>query len=162
MSNVCLTCMPAGQFVNPDSWMLVKSLLWPVNNNLCLSDTAISLEYGWTLQVHTSAAGRRKLNSISVHVVSDVSMTTQLAILMSFNVKQLLVLQTPYRLHDWDAVYVPASTRKENTTPFGVNLMRSQVLYRAAQGLKDVEVVLARPVVPPVSSSLQCISAVVL
>jgi len=112
--------------------------------------------------VHTSAAGRRKLDSISVHVVSDVSMTTQLAILMSFNVKQLLVLQTPYRLHDWDAVYVPASTRKENTTPFGVNLMRSQVLYRAAQGLKDVEVVLARPVVPPVSSSLQCISAVVL
>ncbi len=52
--------------------------------------------------------------------------------------------------------------RKEKTTPFGVNLMRSQVLYRAAQGLKDVEVVLARPVVPPVTSSLQCISAVVL
>ncbi len=52
--------------------------------------------------------------------------------------------------------------RKEKTTPFGVNLMRSQVLHRAAQGLKDVEVVLARPVVPPVSSSLQCISAVVL
>jgi len=52
--------------------------------------------------------------------------------------------------------------RKEKTTPFGVNLMRSQVLYRAAQGLKDVEVVLARPVVPPVSYSLQCISAVVL
>jgi len=52
--------------------------------------------------------------------------------------------------------------RKEKTTPFGVNSMRSQVLYRAAQGLKDVEVVLARPVVPPVSSSLQCISAVVL
>ncbi len=52
--------------------------------------------------------------------------------------------------------------RKEKTTPFGVNLMRSQVLYRAAQGLKDVEVVLARPVVPSVSSSLQCISAVVL
>jgi len=36
----------------------------------------------------------------------------------------------------------------EKTTPFGVNLMRSQVLYRAAQGLKDVEVVLARPAVP--------------
>ena len=52
--------------------------------------------------------------------------------------------------------------RKEKPTPFGVNLMRSQVLYRAAQGLKDVEVVLARPVVPSVSSSLQCISAVVL
>ena len=82
-----------------------------------------------------------------------VSMTTQLAILMSFNVKQLLVLQTPYRLHE---------KRKEKTTPFGGNLMRSQVLYRAAQGLKDVEVVRARPVVPPVSSSLQCISAVVL
>ena len=52
--------------------------------------------------------------------------------------------------------------RKEKTTPFGVNLMRSQILYPAAQGLKDVEVVLARPVAPPVSSSLQCISAVVL
>ena len=54
------------------------------------------------------------------------------------------------------------SSLQEKTTPFGINLMRSQVLYRAAQGLKDVEVVLARPVVPPVSSSLQCISAVVL
>ena len=51
---------------------------------------------------------------------------------------------------------------QEKTTPFGHNLMRSQVLYRAAQGLKDVEVVLARPVVPPVSYSLQRISAVVL
>jgi len=54
------------------------------------------------------------------------------------------------------------AAEKEKTTPFGVNLMRSQVSYPAAQGLKDVEVVLARPVVPPVSSSLQCISAVVL
>ena len=27
--------------------------------------------------------------------------------------------------------------RKEKTTPFGVNLMRSQVLYRAAQVLGD-------------------------
>ncbi len=27
MSNICLTCMPAGQFVNPDCWMLIKSLL---------------------------------------------------------------------------------------------------------------------------------------
>ncbi len=28
-----------------------------------------------------------------------------------------------------------ATSRKEKTTPFGVNLMRSQVLYRAAQRL---------------------------
>ena len=26
-------CMPAGQFVKPDSWMLSKSMLRPVNNN---------------------------------------------------------------------------------------------------------------------------------
>ncbi len=44
---------------------------------------------------------------------------------------------------------------KEKTTTFGVNLMRSQVLYQAAQGLKDVEVVLARAIVPSVSSCLQ-------
>ncbi len=46
-------------------------------------------------------------------------------------------------------------TRKEKTTPFGVNLMRSPVLYRAAQGLKGIEVVSARPIVPPTASSLQ-------
>jgi len=28
--------------------------------------------------------------------------------------------------------------RKEKTTPFGVNLMRSQVLYRAAQRLRGI------------------------
>jgi len=28
--------------------------------------------------------------------------------------------------------------RKEKTTPFGVNLMRSQVLYRAAQGIRGI------------------------
>ncbi len=52
--------------------------------------------------------------------------------------------------------------RKEKTTPFGVNLMRSQVLYRAAQGLKGNKVVLARPVVPLISSSLQRVSAIAL
>jgi len=52
--------------------------------------------------------------------------------------------------------------RKEKTTPFGVNLMRSPVLYRAAQGLRGIEVVLARPIVPPIVSSLQHISAIVL
>ncbi len=30
-------------------------------------------------------------------------------------------------------VHAPELERKEKTTPFGVNLMRSQVLYRAAQ-----------------------------
>ncbi len=29
---------------------------------------------------------------------------------------------------------MPALERKEKTTPFGINLLRSQVLYRAAQG----------------------------
>ena len=28
--------------------------------------------------------------------------------------------------------------RKEKTTPFGVNLMRSQVLYRAAQDVRSI------------------------
>jgi hypothetical protein len=31
--------------------------------------------------------------------------------------------------------------RKEKTTPFGVNLMRSQVLYRAAQGLRGIKAI---------------------
>ena len=31
-------------------------------------------------------------------------------------------------------------TRKEKTTPFGVNLMRSQVLYQAAQAKSQCEV----------------------
>ena len=48
--------------------------------------------------------------------------------------------------------------RTEKTTPFGVKLMRSQVLYRAAQGLRGIKVVLARLIVPPVASSLQRIS----
>ena len=39
--------------------------------------------------------------------------------------------------------------RKEKTTPSGVNLMRSQVLYRAAQELRGIKSVLARPIVPP-------------
>jgi len=30
--------------------------------------------------------------------------------------------------------------RKEKTTPFGVNSMRSQILYRAAQGLRGIKV----------------------
>ena len=38
--------------------------------------------------------------------------------------------------------------RKEKTTPYGVNLMRSQVLYRAAQGLKGIKFTSARPSVP--------------
>ena len=29
---------------------------------------------------------------------------------------------------------MPALERKEQTTPFGIKLLRSQVLYRAAQG----------------------------
>ena len=32
---------------------------------------------------------------------------------------------------------MPEKKRTEKTTPFGVNLMRSQVLYRAAQGSAD-------------------------
>ncbi len=44
--------------------------------------------------------------------------------------------------------------RKEETTPFGVNLMRSQVLYRAAQGVKGIKIVLARPVAPPARDML--------
>ena len=52
--------------------------------------------------------------------------------------------------------------RKEKITPFGVNLMRSQVLYWAAQGLRGIKIVLARPIVPPIASSLQRISAAVL
>jgi len=34
-------------------------------------------------------------------------------------------------------------------------VMRSPVLNRAAQGLWGIEVVLARPIVPPIASSLQ-------
>ncbi len=45
--------------------------------------------------------------------------------------------------------------QKENTAPFGISLMRSQVLYRAAQGLQGVKLVLACPIVPPIASSLQ-------
>ncbi len=48
--------------------------------------------------------------------------------------------------------------RKEETTPCHVNLMRSQVLYRAAQKSRGIKVVLARPIVPPIASSLQRIS----
>ncbi len=79
-----------------------------------------------------------------------------------------ILLWWPYLLpagasrHSYHMIQSVSCCRKEKTTPFGVNLMTSQVLYRAAQGLKDVEVVLARPVVPPVASSLQCISAAVL
>ena len=32
-----------------------------------------------------------------------------------------------------DSMQVTCKKRKEKTTPFGVNLMRSQVLYQAAQ-----------------------------
>ncbi len=54
--------------------------------------------------------------------------------------------------------------RKEKTTPFGVNLMRSQVLYRAAQRLRGFFYILtlARPTVPPVASSLRRIPAIAL
>ena len=45
--------------------------------------------------------------------------------------------------------------RKEKTTPFGFNLMRSQVLHQAAQILSGIKVVLARPIVPPITTSLQ-------
>jgi len=37
--------------------------------------------------------------------------------------------------------------------PFGINSLRSQVLYRAAQESRVIEVVLARPIVPPIASS---------
>ena len=36
-------------------------------------------------------------------------------------------------LNVWEPVAVGGKKRKEKTTPFGVNLMRSPVLYRAAQ-----------------------------
>ena len=45
--------------------------------------------------------------------------------------------------------------RKEKTVPFGVILLTSPVLYRAAHGLRGNKVVLARPIVPPIASSLQ-------
>ena len=51
---------------------------------------------------------------------------------------------------------------KEKTTPFGVSLMRSSVIYRAAEGLKGIKVVSACPIVPPVASRSQCIFATVL
>jgi len=51
--------------------------------------------------------------------------------------------------------------RKEKTTPVG-NEKPSTVLCRAAQGFRGTEVVLARLVVPPIASSLQRISAIVL
>jgi len=38
----------------------------------------------------------------------------------------------------------------------------SQVLYWAAQGLRGINVVLARPIVSPIASSLQRASAIVL
>ena len=45
--------------------------------------------------------------------------------------------------------------KKEKTMPFDVKLMRSQVPYRAAQDLIGIKVVLARPIVPSIASSLQ-------
>ena len=36
----------------------------------------------------------------------------------------------------WLELVAASSNRKEKTTPFGVNLMRSQVLYRAAQSFQ--------------------------
>ncbi len=42
---------------------------------------------------------------------------------------------------------------KEKTTRFDVNFLRSQVLYRAAQGSRGTEFTLARPIVPPKISS---------
>ena len=48
--------------------------------------------------------------------------------------------------------------KKGKTSPFGVNSMRSPVLYSAAQGLRGIQIVLARPVVPPIPSSLQRIT----
>ena len=47
--------------------------------------------------------------------------------------------------------------RKENTTPFGVSLMRSQMFYQAAQGVGDqLRGVSARHIVPPIFFSLRC------
>jgi len=40
--------------------------------------------------------------------------------------------------------------------------VRSQVLYRTAQGLRGINVVLAGPLVSPIASSLQRASAIVL
>jgi hypothetical protein len=58
--------------------------------------------------------------------------------------------------HQLDVLTAEVSEKKRQakTTPFGVNSMRSQALHRAAQGLKGVNVVLARPVVRPTFSSL--------
>ncbi len=53
-------------------------------------------------------------------------------------------LQLTHHLHAWSAEFLEyhagkaqcaavSQTRKENTTSLGINLMRSQVLYRAAQ-----------------------------
>ncbi len=42
--------------------------------------------------------------------------------------------------------------RKEKTLPFGVNVMRSQLLYQLPRGIK---VVSDRLNVPPIASSLQ-------
>ena len=39
--------------------------------------------------------------------------------------------------------------------------MRSQVLYRAVQGSRGVKFVLARPIVPPIASSLRRIFTIV-
>jgi len=44
--------------------------------------------------------------------------------------------------------------KKGKDTPFGVNLIRSQGLYRAAQELRGIKVVLARTIVPPLGISV--------
>ena len=54
------------------------------------------------------------------------------------------------------------SNEEKKDYALGMNLMRSQVLYWAAQGLRGIKFTSACPIVPPISSSLQCISAIVL
>ena len=65
-----------------------------------------------------------------------------------------LAARSPRKLH-MHTFHV--EKEKEKTTPFGVNLMRSPVSYQAAQGSRGVKVVVARPIVPPIASRLQCI-----
>ncbi len=62
--------------------------------------------------------------------------------------------KSPEAIHSLVETNNPSGKRrKESTMPFGINSLRSQVLYRAAQESRVIEVVLACPIVPPIASS---------
>ena len=57
-------------------------------------------------------------------------------LLLLMHTRGLLPVALQYQTNTWAMAYGHGKenkTRKENTTPVGVNSMRSQVLYQAAQ-----------------------------